>query len=358
MKTQSPRKRLRVKPDPVLKEANAIVVELCEDKVSVLTARLTRFVQRSDPRIVPALFDTLMRALRSSRSGAYGRQCVILSALDVCFRESSRFRSLCVGALNEIVDGVIGQKRQKKEVKRKLREMLHAWSEAYPKISRLRLALTSLLRMSDDVAHYSDFSRSCSRVQLEHTDTTIEQTNKNKKTLSATERQQRQTWHVSQLQLDRVSREYDEYRHAMESNLTEMDQLFQLLSAARNDAPLSQPLDTRKKEKKTLDAFASTYGLGHASYELHLQVPLSTGEIASQTSTKKLLLNNLLDGYRLIVRRHAPLLRDWLQTVSEADALSKKKTNSLDMKLRALRHRISAATLRCVAIGLSLDCNV
>ena len=395
----------RARRAPVAEEAAALVADMLAGESLTLYSdgrkRWTTFARRSATHTAAA-FTAVMRKLRSAPAAR--ARLAALRALDALFTRSNQFRLLCIDAIDEIVDRVLG-KRTDAKLETSLTATLRTWSTVHgAQHARLRMAHAALVRRRSGARGLGSAS-SAHRIR----------------DVSADRRRERQRLQVSKLQRERVAREFAGYRDELEGNLAEMAELFDMLGAAAasagsiadavaaataedgdvewdiDDGAAPSPSSAAAGPSPSLNTFAMRHGLGDATYELRLAVPVSIRAIAAQTSARALLCERLLDGYRVIVRRHAPLLRDWLDALDEggeggdadegkgegagdrvdangrsvdggergAGASGGNRTRrceaprgdaaTIAATVCAVRGRVAAMVLRCVAIGLALN---
>ena len=344
-----------------------------------------------------------MRALRSAPAAR--ARLAALRNLDALFQRSRQFRLFCVDAIDEIVDRILG-KRTDAKLATALTATLRAWSTVHgAQHARLGMADAALARRHSGARGMAGARSACPI-----------------RDVRAGRRRERQRLQVSKLQRERVAREFAGHRDEIDGNLREMAEVFDMLGAAAaavdisagavaaataEDDDVEWDLDdgaaAAAGPSPSLNTFAMRHGLGDATYELRLAVPVSIHAIAAQTSARALLCERLLDGYRVIVRRHAPLLRDWICALEEsgeyddagADSTSEgarartgargrsidggergtgasggNRTRSVTGRcgapegggaativaiVRAARGRVAAMVLQCVAMGLTLN---
>ena len=375
---------------------------------------LTRFARRGEAALVRT-FEALLRALRAGKRATPSRP-LSLQAIDALFQRSGRFRTLCVDA----IDAIVGHTWSDSDaaLRRQLVAMMRAWAESHGnQHARLRMADAAVQRRALALRGGGTGGDASPRVMRNR---------------ERTERQRRQ---VALLQRERVQRELSGSRVEIESNLDEMDRMLELLGSApppfersrRSEAAAAnynasssgilrgaataaeeaaeEDIEWEEEDvggdaaascvggagaapspsSPSLDAFSKGHGLGDAAYELQLAVPVSISAIAGASSTRTLLCEKLLDGYKLVVRRHAPLVRDWDAALvasafppsaagalslsppqnSSASATATKRARqaagggegdrALVARVKALRQRVATTTLKCVAIGLQLN---
>ena len=404
-------------------EATSLVALLAStESGSAALKDLTRFARRGEAALVRT-FEALLRALRAGKRATPSRP-LSLQAIDALFQRSGRFRTLCVDA----IDAIVGHTWSDSDaaLRRQLVAMMRAWAESHGnQHARLRMADAAVQRRALALRGGGTGGGGGSGNGGDASPRVM-------RNRERTERQRRQ---VALLQRERVQRELSGSRVEIESNLDEMDRMLELLGSApppfersrRSEAAAAnynasssgilrgaataaeeaaeEDIEWEEEDvggdaaascvggagaapspsSPSLDAFSKGHGLGDAAYELQLAVPVSISAIAGASSTRTLLCEKLLDGYKLVVRRHAPLVRDWDAALvasafppsaagalslsppqnSSASATATKRARqaagggegdrALVARVKALRQRVATTTLKCVAIGLQLN---